>query len=105
MTDRRKEVEAFADSMEERLRANDSKGGWKDATTTYLSKKLLEETTELLLSLDSQKIDDYDLIVCFIASLRRLRKTNTVLQNPTKEAADVGNISMMLADPERRERT
>ncbi|MBN2257841.1 MAG: hypothetical protein JW704_08450, partial [Anaerolineaceae bacterium] len=37
----------FAELMEEKLRANDHKGGWDDETTTYLFKRLKEEVGEL----------------------------------------------------------
>ena len=99
----RKEVVEFAESMEERLLANDDKGGWKNAGTQYLTRKFLEEVAELLLSYD-QDFDDYELVVIFTQMIRRLRKTETRLGSPKHEAADVANIAMMLSDHERNKR-
>lgn len=98
----RTEVEEFANSMEEALKANDTKGGWKMLSTTYLSSKLLEEVAELLLSLGSQSLSDLELESIFRTMIKRLRKGKNTLASPTCEAADVGNVAMMLADRERR---
>jgi len=68
----------------------------------YFLEKLLEETAELLLSLDSQDLTDEQLMAIFRAKISRLRIRLCSLSNPVHEAADVGNVSMMLADPERR---
>jgi NTP pyrophosphatase (non-canonical NTP hydrolase) len=43
----RPEVMAFAHVMEERLRRNDYKGGWKNCKSDYLIKRLCEEYLEL----------------------------------------------------------
>lgn len=69
----RPEVRAFADAMEEQLSANDHKGGWQRDTALSLLRRLREETTELA---------------------RAIGGEGDVL----KEAADVANFAMMIAD-------
>ena len=70
------EVVAFADAMEAQLRANDHKPGWKNDWSKDLLKRLREETDELEKTLEEP---DY---------------TGNIL----KEAADVANFAMMIAD-------
>lgn len=70
------QVEKFADLMEQRLLANEHKGGWRGCTYEHLFGRLIEECYELM---------------------------NAVLGNLpadviAREAADVGNFAMMIAD-------
>jgi hypothetical protein len=96
----RPEVQAFADAMEIELQKNDHKGGWKTCPDNYLINKLLEETAELIeatIGIDGDNI--WGLIKrfgdrCFEVSGKGGDKIS--------EAADIGNIAMMLADPERK---
>jgi NTP pyrophosphatase (non-canonical NTP hydrolase) len=74
----RPEVLAFMEEMEARLRANDHKGGWEDCSYPYLIRRIREETDELLSSLGQVGVVDP-------AEVRR-------------EAADVANFAMMVAD-------
>lgn len=67
----RPEVIWFAQKMEERLAANDDKGGWGTESDEYLIKRIKEETEELEVAINSQIAD---------------------------EAADVANFAMMIAD-------
>jgi NTP pyrophosphatase (non-canonical NTP hydrolase) len=70
---------AFAQEMETRLRANDHKGGWADCDFPYLIRRIREETDELADTMrDVGGLYDY-------AEIRR-------------EAADVANFAMMVAD-------
>ncbi|BFH63945.1 hypothetical protein [Paenibacillus azoreducens] len=74
----RAEIQWFAQQMETKLRENDWKGGWKDCRIQYLLEKLDEEVHEL-----SGCISNEEAI---------------------KEAADVANIAMMIADLCREEK-
>jgi hypothetical protein len=79
----RPEVQKFARIMEYKLRLNDYKGGWKDCDSFFLFDKLNEEVEELERELFvDDSIDDppYDPV------------------NVSLEAADVGNVAMMLID-------
>jgi len=71
----RTEVSWFAGEMEKRLKANDNKGGWQSCSIWWLYKRLLEETGELAEVLSGARDG-----------------------NSTKEAADVANFAMMIAD-------
>ncbi len=71
----RPEVLAFALAMEKRLRDNDHKAGWHEASDQYLLHRLYEEVIELQWALAEPQED-----------------------NVIREAADVANFSMMLAD-------
>ncbi len=70
----RREVRVFALAMEERLRANEHKGGWQVEAPTWLLGRCREEVDEL----ESATYADAD--------------------NILQEAADVGNFAMMVAD-------
>lgn len=65
----------FAAEMEAKLRENDHKGGWSECTVGYLVERLREETVELEMALDAKP---FDVVI--------------------REAADVANFAMMLAD-------
>jgi NTP pyrophosphatase (non-canonical NTP hydrolase) len=75
----RPEVLKFALAMEGELKANDHKGGWKDSHFAWLLSRLTEELSELA------------------GEVYKFPK----VKNPkliTKEAADVANFAMMIAD-------
>ena len=73
----RPEVQAFAEAMEAQLRANDHKPGWKQDTPSMLGPRLEEEVRELQAEVE-----------------RGIRRPDQIL----KEAADIGNFAMMVAD-------
>jgi NTP pyrophosphatase (non-canonical NTP hydrolase) len=73
-------VEWFADRMEVQLRANDHKTGWLGHTFDSLRKRLDEEAYEL----------------------RGAVKDNKGAAEIVREAADVANFAMMIADNARR---
>jgi len=66
----------FAEQMELKLRANDHKGGWNQCSLQYLFEKLDEEVGELSATLTNEET--------------------------IREAADVANIAMMIADNARQ---
>lgn len=68
-------VQQFAAEMQNKLDENCHKGGWHDCTWHYLRKRLREETAELEIAVASR---DKKRIV--------------------REAADVANFAMMIAD-------
>ena len=67
---------SFVQVMEEKLRANAHKGGWRACTMGYLLRRLGEETAEL----------------------RRAIKAGKPRAEVVREAADVANFCMMIAD-------
>ncbi len=73
----RPEVAAFATLMEQQLRANDHKTGWKTDSSFALWSRLLQETIEL-------------------NQARTARNPDSALIG--REAADVANFAMMVAD-------
>jgi NTP pyrophosphatase (non-canonical NTP hydrolase) len=77
----REEVKWFAEQMEEVLRKNDYKGGWQDCTRFDLLCRLYDEATEL-----------------FGAAVRETSNETII-----KEAVDVANFAMMIADIARRQ--
>ena len=84
LNDLRPEVAAFALAMEERLRANDHKGGWKRCSQRYLFNGILGELHELHAAWDLEP---------GAGELRFMRASRI-----RAEAADLANYSMMLAD-------
>ena len=72
----------FTRLMEKVLRDNDYKGGWTNSSDVYLLRKLNEEVDELKLAVWNEK-----------------RPSEVI----AKEAADVANIAMMIADNNNRE--
>ena len=83
-------VRWFAEQMELQLRANDHKGrnGWKDSTERWLLHRLEEETLELR---DALRFACND---CgHIASNKAPQPAEII-----KEAADVANFAMFIAD-------
>lgn len=79
----RHEVEAFAYLMERQLKANDHKPGWKNDDPLSLLDRLVEEVEELRLAINDTGA---------------LRPSAFVIQAVAKEAADVANFAMMIAD-------
>jgi len=75
----RPEVLAFAHLMETKLRENDHKGGWQNDGVSTLLRRLREETDEVLAAIrdTSSKLDP---------------------SRVGREAADVANFAMMIAD-------
>lgn len=78
--DVRPEVKAFAVLMEQRLRANDHKGGWKDCSPGHLYEKFVEERWE------------------FEQVLVRAWLITFPAEAVGHEAADVANLAMMNCD-------
>lgn len=72
----RVQVKWFSEQMELKLRENDHKGGWDNCTFQFLFQKLDEEVRELTTCISEEEA--------------------------IKEAADVGNIAMMIADRARK---
>jgi len=72
----RQEVCEFAVLMEKQLQANEWKGGWQDSNSVALIVHLLEEVKELLQAVNGA----------------------APVAHVYKEAADVGNLAMMVAD-------
>lgn len=83
----RKEVAAFALLMEEVLKANDHKGDWKEASMDELLYLVDGELTEV-----SEAIDPYE------EALSAGEDTTLVSKHLGKEAADIANYAMMIAD-------
>lgn len=75
------ELASFAQVMQERLDANDHKGGWRDMTPRQLMRRLLQEAKEL----------DY-------AIGDALERRAETVRTATREAADVASFAMMIAD-------
>lgn len=85
----RPEVRAFANLMEAQLRANDHKPGWKNDTDLGLFERLGEESADLLSALHRHA--------------KRLSWGDGWVMEDTvprigREAADVANFAMMIAD-------
>lgn len=78
----RESVMRFAEHMERRLAANESKGHWSGCSEWYLFRRLQEETGEL------EEV------------LHELGGASSTVIN---EAADVANFAMMIADRARIE--
>ncbi|MCG8400087.1 MAG: hypothetical protein MJA84_00655 [Firmicutes bacterium] len=76
----REEVRWFTRLMEERLQANDHKGGWENCSLEWLVIKLTEEVGEVAA------------LIC---------KHDLCREKIIKEAADVANMAMMIADQAR----
>ena len=83
--DIRPEVRWFAEQMEARLRANDHKTGWLDCNDSWLLGRLREELEELAGE---------------VLAWGESRRPEYVV----KEAADVANFAMMIADKARAAR-
>lgn len=71
----REEVKEFAGEMEEKLKANDYKGGWDKESIQWLFARLVEEVGELAMALYDEKYTPYE---------------------ARSETVDVANLAMML---------
>lgn len=80
----RESVKWFAEQMESKLRENDKKGGWDNCNIYWLIKRINEETNELLNAVDLH------------------RDLGDAKENIIREAADVANFAMMIADIARK---
>jgi NTP pyrophosphatase (non-canonical NTP hydrolase) len=76
----REEVQWFSQEMEKKLIENDHKAHWSDLPIAYLEMRLKQEVVEL-----EEAIMDFHLGKGSVDQI-------------TKEAADVGNFAMMIAD-------
>lgn len=83
----RQEVKDFADAMEERLQANDYKGGWDNCRLDWLWKRIAGEHAELMWVLHEVKAETMDENI-----------TPEAAKKIIKECADVANFAMMIAD-------
>jgi NTP pyrophosphatase (non-canonical NTP hydrolase) len=70
-------VQRFAAEMERKLLENDHKGGWRQCSTGYLLRRLATETKELRAAIKARPNDQVAI---------------------TREAADVANFCLMIAD-------
>ncbi|MCL6615826.1 MAG: hypothetical protein K6T39_01655 [Anoxybacillus ayderensis] len=82
--DVRESVKWFAEQMEAKLKENDEKGGWDDCNIYWLIKRMREETNELLKAVNLH------------------RDLGATKENIIREAADVANFAMMIADIARK---
>lgn len=86
----RPEVVAFANIMEAKLQENDHKGGWKTDDAEDLFVRLGEECVELSEAIGLWRIqDDWRSAALHLLACRK---------NVAREAADVANFAMMIAD-------
>ena len=83
----RKSVQKFAELMEKVLQENDHKGGWENCDFDYLFIRLTEEKRELRNLFHKRKFH-YDLEL----------KSEKLKEKAIKEAVDVANFCMMIAD-------
>ena len=92
MTTPRKEVKRFAARMEEVLQENDHKGHWSKCSYAYLLQGLKQEVDELDEALEGHVIGQ--------VMPRDLSGASSVEQygEVEKEAVDVANFAMMIAD-------
>ena len=76
----RRAIRRFAELMEERMKRNDHKSGWDTATNTWLWQRAFDEMLELR------------------DEMSKARSRSPI--QIAREAADVANFVMMLADNE-----
>ena len=89
----RPEVAAFAQLMERELRRNDHKGGWKEEQTSYLSRRCGNELEELRAAIQLQRKEWMTGFPPVDAG-----KRDELRVAVGREAADVANFAMMIAD-------
>ena len=97
----RKEVRAFAEVMEIRLRGHDKKRGatgWKNGNAAYIAQRMMEEIAEVV-----EEIEPLDQIGKYLADqlAEHFGRDSVRPKHPDKlckELADVANLAMMLAD-------
>jgi NTP pyrophosphatase (non-canonical NTP hydrolase) len=80
----REQVKWFAEQMENKLKENDHKGGWDNCNVYWLWQRLQDESGELL------------------TAINLYRDLGADKNNIIKEAADVANFAMMIADIVRK---
>lgn len=80
----REQVKWFAEQMENKLKENEYKGGWDDCNVYWLWQRLRDESRELLNAID----------LC--------RDLGADKNNIIREAVDVANFAMMIADIVRK---
>lgn len=85
-TSARQQVRWFAEQMENKLKENDHKGGWDSCGIFWLRDRLVEEVEELSSAIEAGHNSESGLD----------------LENIIREAADVGNFAMMIADKARK---
>jgi NTP pyrophosphatase (non-canonical NTP hydrolase) len=78
----RKEVVKFSNLMEEKLKANDHKGGWDNESIDFLTIRLREETVEL-----------FDALRIFHSNPHEHS-----LKLVEDECADIANFALMISD-------
>ncbi len=89
----RDEVMAFARLMETALQANNHKGHWDKCDPCWLLSKLMEEVGELAQVVIRMHSPDGNQLI-----LSGDEFINAAVRTGVREAADVGNLAMMLAD-------
>lgn len=80
----RESVKWFAEQMENKLKENDKKGGWDDCNIYWLIQRIREETNELL------------------SAVNLNRDLGVTKESIIREASDVANFAMMIADIARK---
>lgn len=85
----RTEVQRFAELMESKLRENTHKGGWDHEGPGYFSKRIGDEMRELRSVLDEYRVAH---------RARPSAVTDDLRRRIGREAADVANFAMMIAD-------
>ncbi|MCM3704035.1 hypothetical protein [Paenibacillus macerans] len=85
----RESVEWFAQQMEMKLRENDHKGGWDNCEINYLFSRLNEEVKELKSSVAR---------VGLKGNWADMPLSSSTPLDVAREAADVANFAMMIAD-------
>jgi len=84
----------FAAAMEQKLRENDEKkGGWGDESESFLLGRLREETDEL-----DREIERFHRANAAFMRCEERADPNARARDVRREAADVANLAMMLAD-------
>jgi NTP pyrophosphatase (non-canonical NTP hydrolase) len=82
----REQVQWFAEQMEKKLQENDRKGGWEGCNLHWLIERIEIETKELRTAVN------------LYMSLRDPKEKINII----KEAADIANFAMMIADIVRK---
>lgn len=88
---KRSQTEAFRRFvvlMRAKLRENEHKGDWDGCTTKWLLGRLHEETDELVIALSRIKLE----------RLERGGVSSATAEEVAREAADIANFAMMIAD-------
>lgn len=89
----RKEVKMFAEIMEQQLAANDHKGHWGGCRPEWLLARLTEEAGEL-----AQALLQRDDAIRLMNTAQRGTLNPKHAERIAKEAADVANFALMIAD-------